>query len=459
LSYDGKEWKRYTKYDGLVYNIVNAITIDFKGNRYFGTIYGISKFDGMKWEKYIFDPWKRISDKDVENLEEYLMEISSAMAEGKSAKEILGIDWSKYNVIKENYIWSAASDNKDNVWFGTIGAGVWGYDLKKDEWKLYKPYDGLINNYIWSINCDDEGNAWFCTRKGLSKFDGKNWETFSASDGLSPMIPYQTEEGEQKFSSSYVQDIAIDRQGNKWIATLHGLTRFLAQPPSTPATDEGAIAELLKKWIWAIKGENMELLTSLYDPELKSEVETIWGEMFDKYDWETEKLSSIVIEFQGEKEATITANEESLFSWKDENSLDIDCYAKADDIKVEAKKAKNGQWHLVDPDLLSSPTKSFGNVFLKHFDNVSKFILITSEKDSKATTQSVKVEYDNYQGKVDWVEDYPLIHDEEGNWWWGCFYVPNDGTYAIPNLYQLKVTINTDLGEKIVIRPTIAVYK
>lgn len=460
LSYDGKDWKRYTQDDGLIHNIVNAITIDSKGNRWFGTLYGISKFDGKKWENHIYDPWKRISDKDIENLEAYFMEIASAMAEGKSANEILGVDWGKYNVIKENYILSAASDNKGNVWFGTIGAGVWRYDSKKDEWRLYKPRDGLINNYIWSVNCDDEGNAWFCTRKGLSKFDGRSWETFTISDGLCLRMLYQTEEGEQKFLKSDVQDIAVDSQGNRWIATLFGLTKFLTKPPSPPATDEEAIMDLVKKLVWALKGEDVELLTSLFDPELKMEVETIWGKMFDEYDYETEKLSSIVIDFQGEKEAVIRANEESLLSRQSEYGLDIewdiDWYTKIDDIEVEVKKAKNGQWYVADTNILS-PTKSLGSVLLGHLDNIFKSIEIASQKDDRINTKSVKVEYENYQGEIEWC--VPLRQSEEGSWS-GLFLMPNERTYPIypiPNLYQLKVTINTDLGEEIVIRPTIAV--
>ena len=44
-------------------------------------------------------------------------------------------------------------------------------------------------------------------RRGVSKFDGTNWTTYTTSDGL---------------VGNYVRAIAIDKEGNKWFGTDEG---------------------------------------------------------------------------------------------------------------------------------------------------------------------------------------------------------------------------------------------
>jgi ligand-binding sensor domain-containing protein len=71
---------------------------------------------------------------------------------------------------------------------------------------------GLINNTVYTIAIDAQGNKWVGTQQGVSKFDGKNWTPYTtANSGL---------------SNNMVNCIVIDSKANKWIGTWKGLTKF-----------------------------------------------------------------------------------------------------------------------------------------------------------------------------------------------------------------------------------------
>jgi hypothetical protein len=76
------------------------------------------------------------------------------------------------------------------------------------KWTNYKTADGLVNDYVYAITIDSQGNAWIGTSVGVSKFDGDNWTNYTiANSGL---------------ATDRVNAIAIDKQGNKWIGTWGG---------------------------------------------------------------------------------------------------------------------------------------------------------------------------------------------------------------------------------------------
>ena len=72
---------------------------------------------------------------------------------------------------------------------------------------------GLINDTVYAIAIDTQGNKWIGTEKGLSKFNNIEWTNYNTSgDGL---------------IKSRVVFIAIDSQGNKWVGDdLSGVSKF-----------------------------------------------------------------------------------------------------------------------------------------------------------------------------------------------------------------------------------------
>ncbi len=101
-------------------------------------------------------------------------------------------------------------DSKNNYWFGTDGLGVYRFDGK--ELLLYNQESGLVNNQIFSIQEDDAGNTWFNTPLGVSKFDGKKFETYA-----------DTESSHMKTLASY--DINLSKE-NLWFGAGGGVYRY-----------------------------------------------------------------------------------------------------------------------------------------------------------------------------------------------------------------------------------------
>ena len=72
------------------------------------------------------------------------------------------------------------------LWIGTFGGGLNRFNRLTESFTVYKEKEGLSNDVVKSIEEDAEGNLWVSTLKGISKFQ-TNTETFlsfSTSDGL-----------------------------------------------------------------------------------------------------------------------------------------------------------------------------------------------------------------------------------------------------------------------------------
>ncbi len=83
----------------------------------------------------------------------------------------------------------------------------------------YNMDDGLVHNHCKAMFKDETGFMWFGTEAGLSRFDGQNFKNFKHSDDDSTSI-----------GGNWVNDIAEDKNGNIWIATMRGgLNMYNAQ--------------------------------------------------------------------------------------------------------------------------------------------------------------------------------------------------------------------------------------
>ena len=96
--------------------------------------------------------------------------------------------------LSDSRVISTYEDVHGNLWFGTYGGGV--NELPFDEVNKSNPSavrfirysikDGLTSNIIYGILGDDEGNIWMSTDNGLSKFNPqtKVFRNYFESDGL-----------------------------------------------------------------------------------------------------------------------------------------------------------------------------------------------------------------------------------------------------------------------------------
>jgi len=95
--------------------------------------------------------------------------------------------------------------------------------------RIYTTADGLAHDHVRRIVLDSRGFLWFCTMQGLNRFDGQRFIEYSVRDGL---------------GSASVYDVLETREGDYWVATEAGVSRFaraqlnrdgVAHPPSGPA--------------------------------------------------------------------------------------------------------------------------------------------------------------------------------------------------------------------------------
>lgn len=195
---------------GLPDNFVNGgVAIDQNNNKWFGTGYGVAKFDDVNWTVY-------------------------TTSDG----------------LIDDFTTCIAVDANNNIWVGTdLGASK----FDGSSWTNYNSSNGLPTDGINDIRGDDLGNVWFATYAGLSKFDGSTFTNYSVSDGLSvDLITNLSSDasnniwlgtlggGISKFdgttftnfgSSSNIVDtnitaITVDHLGNKWVGTFFGTSVF-----------------------------------------------------------------------------------------------------------------------------------------------------------------------------------------------------------------------------------------
>ncbi|MGO4879744.1 MAG: two-component regulator propeller domain-containing protein [Bryobacteraceae bacterium] len=82
--------------------------------------------------------------------------------------------------------------------------------------RIYTTADGLAGNTIDRIVTDSHGFLWFCTREGLSRFDGYQFQNFGQAQGLPPDT----------------SDLLEAADGDYWIATANGVARFHPASPN-----------------------------------------------------------------------------------------------------------------------------------------------------------------------------------------------------------------------------------
>src|SRR3989338_8820523 len=198
-------------------NIVPTATIDKKGNIWFGTIAGINKYDstGGDFSDFPYLPDSTFDSSEVDTLEKYFDDLVSSIIVNKNISGI-GEDVAGLNLVKEDFIWSSATDKRGKLWFGTLGGGirVLSNDKEIKNFHLTKG-KGLISNKILSIAVDNDNNIWLGTEQGVSKFKVQSLkfkvQNFSTLDGL---------------KSGIIWDITPDDNGNIWFATQGGIFRY-----------------------------------------------------------------------------------------------------------------------------------------------------------------------------------------------------------------------------------------
>lgn len=200
-KFDGTKWTLYFKSNsGFPGGGVSAFA--FEGNTTWiaTSDKGLVKFDGTNWTVYNTSNTPQLPSNQIRCL----------VIDGNGNKWIgtatglakfNGTNWTFYPTPTITSL--AIGINGTTIWIGTDGGGLGSFDGAN--WTVYDSNNsGLPSDYINSIAIDRFGNKWIGAGAGLAKFDGANWKVYTSSDfGAS--------------FSAFVTSLAIDRNNSIWI--------------------------------------------------------------------------------------------------------------------------------------------------------------------------------------------------------------------------------------------------
>lgn len=200
-------------------NAVLAIRKDDRGSLWFGMNgAGVFRFDASGFTQ--------INDKFDNNMILAIEKDSDGtLWFGTRDGGVTSFDGSSWRTIRMHtdslagdYVWAIREDRQQNLWFGTQGRGVSRYNRKQEVWTTFTQDSGLVDNTVHAIHQDRNDNLWFGTLRGISRFDGKEWQSFTRAKYC--------------FTSNNIIAIAEDDSGELWFGTLDGgLLRYNPHNP------------------------------------------------------------------------------------------------------------------------------------------------------------------------------------------------------------------------------------
>ncbi|MBN2596839.1 two-component regulator propeller domain-containing protein [Labilibaculum sp.] len=120
-----------------------------------------------------------------------------------------------------NYIISLFESKDGTIWIGTYGNGICKYTIDnngKFQFITYNDQNGLCNNVTYAIEEDKQGNLWISTDNGLSKFNPKteSFQNYFVKDGLLS-------------NQFYWSASAADENGKLYFGGIAGLNYFMPE--------------------------------------------------------------------------------------------------------------------------------------------------------------------------------------------------------------------------------------
>lgn len=163
-------FRNYTVSDGLCANTIWDIEQDEQGFMWFGTKYGLNRFDGYEFKSFQFN------------------------------KNIQG-------TIGNNFIRKIFKYDKFTFWIGT-DEGIYIFDLKTEKFKLFEPLGKIFINDIFKAKT---GKIWIATKE-------KGVYSYQPQTNKIENIIYQPKT-QSSLSSNEISKIIEDKLGDIWIGT------------------------------------------------------------------------------------------------------------------------------------------------------------------------------------------------------------------------------------------------
>ena len=126
--------------------------------------------------------------------------------------------FSKVNEVGYDWIFDIFEDREGNLWFASMGSGVWKHNPQANSFEKYINKEGepnsLSSNSVSSVMQDSKGRIWLSTdRGGICRYNAEtnDFTSFSIKEGLPDDVAYE---------------ILEDDAHNLWFGTNKGLVKF-----------------------------------------------------------------------------------------------------------------------------------------------------------------------------------------------------------------------------------------
>ena len=178
--YDGQSFAHFTEKEGMVIQGVHSILEDSKNNLWFGSLDGwVTRYDGHYFTH--FQLKEGLTGTSVSGIQEDKNGHLWFLTGDRSVSKLV-LDQEKgekknhgmitYYTEKEGLDRFASifmADSRGNLWFSVMGKGVKCWDGQS--FTQYTTKEGLSGDYVVSIFEDKKGNIWFGTNGGISKLE------------------------------------------------------------------------------------------------------------------------------------------------------------------------------------------------------------------------------------------------------------------------------------------------
>jgi len=212
----------YTHLNGLSNSHVNCIIQDSKGFMWFGTDYGLNKFDGFQFQTYsnipndkYSLPSNEVSTFYTDNKGELWIGTYNGLAKfDYSSGKFINYFMNKDTIQYYKPVRAIIGDKSGKVWIGTSGKGVMAIDENTGSYiqPLNNTLAGLIGDeYVYTLQMDKNKNLWIGT-------EGNGLKLYNP---VKQKVTHFTSEN-SVLKSNWILTLFQDAEGNIWIGTRGG---------------------------------------------------------------------------------------------------------------------------------------------------------------------------------------------------------------------------------------------
>lgn len=230
--YDGKSLTQFTKKDGLAGNQIRVIQADKFGNIYFDTFDGVSKFDGKRfttlvpnytseneWKSDPNDLWFRTNGNEngvfrYDGTTLFHLKFPEYDLEKAFSLKFENRQFSPFGT------YSIYKDKKENLWFGTLTAGVFQFNGESLNWIAEKELTRLDDGRspaVRSIIEDKDGDFWMSNI--LNRY--KITITENGAFKYEKLVGIENKKDQKTMELPYYLSAITDNTGHLWMATYN----------------------------------------------------------------------------------------------------------------------------------------------------------------------------------------------------------------------------------------------